>query len=98
MRFGSFKGSAETQLYWFQYVDFRFPKNRGTGQALSKRKWVNCRERRGAKTLTVGLHHLTQAAHDDAIRHLCEQLNATETIFPDTELKFVYQLGTSQIP
>ena len=34
MRFGSFKGSAEAQLYCFQYVDFRFPKNRGTGQAL----------------------------------------------------------------
>ena len=51
-----------------------------------------------AKTLTVRLHHLTQAAHDDAVRHLCEQLNATETIFPDTELKLVYQLGTSQIP
>ena len=34
MRFGSFKGSAEAQLYCFQYFDFRFPKNRGTGQAL----------------------------------------------------------------
>jgi hypothetical protein len=50
------------------------------------------------KTLTVRLHHLTQAAHDDAVRHLCDQLNATATIFPDTELKLVYQLGTSQIP
>jgi hypothetical protein len=51
-----------------------------------------------AKTLTVRLHHLTQAAHDEAVRHLCDQLNATETIFPDTELRLVYQLGTSQIP
>ena len=51
-----------------------------------------------AKTLTVRLHHLTQAAHDEAVRHLCEQLNATETIFPDTALRLVYQLGTSQIP
>ena len=50
------------------------------------------------KTLTVRLHHLTQAAHDDAVRHLCKQLNATATIFPDTELRLVYQLGTSQIP
>jgi hypothetical protein len=49
------------------------------------------------KTLTVRLHHLTQAAHDDAVRYLCDQLNATETLFPDTELKLVYQLGTSQI-
>ncbi|HYV33135.1 MAG TPA: hypothetical protein VEO53_18755 [Candidatus Binatia bacterium] len=50
------------------------------------------------KTLTVRLHHLTQAAHDEAVRYLCDQLNATDTIFPDTELKLVYQLGASQIP
>jgi hypothetical protein len=50
------------------------------------------------KILTVRLHHLTQAAHDEAVRYLCEQLNATATIFPDTELKLVYQLGASQIP
>jgi hypothetical protein len=50
------------------------------------------------KTLTVRLHHLTQAAHDEAVRSLCEQLNATETIFPGTQLKLVYELGASQIP
>jgi hypothetical protein len=49
------------------------------------------------KTLAVRLHHLTQAAHDEAVRQLCAQLNATATIFPDTELKLVYQVGTSQI-
>jgi hypothetical protein len=49
------------------------------------------------KTLTVRLHHLTQAAHDEAVRYLCDQLNATDTLFPDTELKLVYQLGTAQI-
>jgi len=47
------------------------------------------------KTLTVRLHHLTQATHDEAVRHLCNELNATETIFPGTELKLVYQLGSS---
>ena len=46
-------------------------------------------------TLTVRLHHLAQAAHDVAVRHLCEELNATETIFPGTELKLVYKLGSS---
>jgi hypothetical protein len=54
-----------------------------------------------AKTLTVRLHHLTQAAHDHAVRHLCEQLNATATTFPDSDLLLVFQLGTSgssQIP
>jgi hypothetical protein len=47
------------------------------------------------KTLTVRLHHLTQAAHDEAVRYLCQQLNATATTFPDTELKLVYKLGAS---
>jgi hypothetical protein len=46
-------------------------------------------------TLTVRLHHLTQAAHDAAVRYLCDQLNATETIFPGTDLKLVYQLGSA---
>jgi hypothetical protein len=50
------------------------------------------------KTLTVRLHHLTQATHDEAVRYLCDQLNATATIFPDTELRLVYRLGASQIP
>ena len=50
------------------------------------------------KTLTVRLHHLTQPAHDQAVRHLCAQLNATETIFPDTGLKLVDDLGASRIP
>ena len=50
------------------------------------------------QTLTVRLHHLTQAAHDEAVRYLCDQLNATATIFPDTDLRLVYQLGAAQIP
>jgi hypothetical protein len=47
------------------------------------------------QTLTVKLHHLTQHAHDEVIRHLCEELNATETLFPGTELKLIYKLGSS---
>ncbi len=47
------------------------------------------------QTLTVRLHHLTQRAHDDVIRHLCEELNATETLFPGTALKLIYELGSS---
>ena len=48
-----------------------------------------------AKTLTVRLHHLTQAAHDTAVRYLCEELTATETIFPGTNLRLVYKLGSA---
>jgi hypothetical protein len=47
-----------------------------------------------ANTLTVRLHHLTQAAHDDVARHLCDQLNETETLFPDTQLKLLFKVGS----
>lgn len=48
-----------------------------------------------ARTLTVQLHHLTQAAHDQILHHLCDQLNETETIFPDTELRLFFKVGSS---
>jgi hypothetical protein len=47
------------------------------------------------KTLTVRLHHLTQAAHDAAVRYLCEELTATEVTFPGTDLRLVYKLGSA---
>lgn len=50
------------------------------------------------KTLTVQLHHLATHVHDEAIRHLCAELNATETIFPGTNLRLIYKLGSSQNP
>jgi hypothetical protein len=48
-----------------------------------------------ANTLTVRLHHLTQAAHDQAIEQLLVELNATQTIFPGTHLTLVFKLGSS---
>jgi len=48
-----------------------------------------------AKTLTVRLHHLANASSDAAIRKLCEELNATETLFPRTHLRLVFKLGSS---
>jgi hypothetical protein len=51
-----------------------------------------------AKTLTVRLHHLTQAAHDVALTYLCEELTATETPFPGTDFRLVYKVGSAQIP
>ena len=47
-----------------------------------------------AGTLTVILHHLTQAAHDQVLRHLCDQLNETETILPDTQLRLFFKVGS----
>jgi hypothetical protein len=47
-----------------------------------------------AKTLTVTLHHLAQNVHDIAVLHLCDHLNATETLFPGTDLRVIYRLGS----
>ena len=44
-------------------------------------------------TLTVRLHHSANHAHDEVIRHLCAELNATATDFPGTNLRLVYELG-----
>ena len=49
-----------------------------------------------AKTLTVRLHPLANTSSDDAVRHLCTELNATETLFPGTELRLIYELVSSQ--
>lgn len=47
-----------------------------------------------AHTLTVSLHHLTQASHDQAIVKLLADLNATKTVFPGTKLTLVFKLGS----
>jgi hypothetical protein len=47
-----------------------------------------------ANTLTVRLHHLTQAAHDHAIEQLLADLNATQTVFPGTKLTLIFKLGS----
>jgi hypothetical protein len=45
--------------------------------------------------LTVRLHHLTQAAHDQTIEKLLADLNATQTIFPGAKLTLVFKLGSA---
>ena len=45
-------------------------------------------------TLMVRLHHSANHAHDEVIRHLCAELNATATEFPGTNLRLVYELGS----
>ncbi|MCI0423445.1 MAG: hypothetical protein L0312_30215, partial [Acidobacteria bacterium] len=49
-------------------------------------------------TLTVRVHHLANHSSDEAIRHLCAELNATETPFPGTNLRLLYELVSSQNP
>jgi len=51
------------------------------------------------KTLTVRLHRLSFQCHDQALQHLCDELTATETTYPGTDLRLVYQLiGATPIP
>jgi len=43
------------------------------------------------------LEAFTQRKSSDlAVRHLCAELNATETLFPGTELRLIYELVASQ--
>ena len=49
-----------------------------------------------AKTLTIRLHPLANTSSDEAARHLCTEINATETIFPGTELRLIYELVSPQ--
>jgi hypothetical protein len=52
-----------------------------------------------SKTLTVRLHRHATSAQDVALDHVCAELNATETIYPRTELRLVFQpVGSTQIP
>ena len=50
------------------------------------------------ETLTIRLHHLTNRLSDQAARHLAAHLNETETIYPGTNLRLVYQLVSDQYP
>jgi hypothetical protein len=51
-----------------------------------------------ARTLTIRLHPLANASSDEAVRHLCAELNAAETIFPGTDLRVICELISPQIP
>jgi len=44
------------------------------------------------KTLTVTLHSLSANRFNDAARELTKILNQTETIFPGTDLKMIFEI------
>ena len=50
------------------------------------------------KTLTVRIHHLTQAAHDEVLGKLCVAINETQTVFPGTDLTLIFKIGSSEFP
>ena len=51
------------------------------------------------KTLRVRLHHLSTPAHDEVLAHLCAELTATETVYPGTDLRLIFEpIGTILTP
>jgi hypothetical protein len=49
-----------------------------------------------AGTLTVRLHNMANHAHDAAVAYLCSELTATETVYPGTNLRIIYELVSSK--
>jgi hypothetical protein len=48
------------------------------------------------QTLTVRVHRQANASTDTAVQCLCDELNSTQTVFPGTNLRLVYELVSSQ--
>ncbi len=46
--------------------------------------------------LTVRLHHMTNQCSDAVVEKLCEELNATKTKFPGTNLRLEMKLSLKQ--
>jgi hypothetical protein len=44
------------------------------------------------KEIAVRLHHLANNISDQAAKHLCQELTETETLFPGTDYRMVYEL------
>lgn len=53
---------------------------------------VDLRPDHAAKTLTVRIHRATTAGHDTLFEHLCAELTETDTVYPGTELRLVYEI------
>ena len=75
-------------------------KREDDGRALARQilqSTVDLRPDLTQKTLLVKVHRLTTAAHDAALEHLCAELTTTETLFPGTELRLIFEaVGSAQ--
>ena len=49
-----------------------------------------------AGTLTIRLHQLANRSSSETVQHLCDELNATMTKFPGTDMRLVYELVSWQ--
>jgi hypothetical protein len=51
------------------------------------------------QTLTVRLHPMSTQGHDEVVHHIVQELTQTETVFPGTDLRLVFEIsGSPQIP
>ncbi len=48
--------------------------------------------------LKINLHNMTNPRNNKYVHQLCDVLNSTETTFPGTNLRLVYDLVSNQIP
>lgn len=55
------------------------------------RSAVNLVPEPAQQVLTVQIHPLSSAVHNEALRKLCQHLTDTETVFPGTNLRLVYE-------
>jgi hypothetical protein len=55
------------------------------------RSAVNLIPNPAQQVLTVQIHPLSSAVHNEVLRKLCEHLTDTETVFPGTNLRLVYE-------
>lgn len=51
-----------------------------------------------SKMLTARLRHLMQHRSDQSVALLCAELNQTETVFPRTHLRTIFEIGKTKIP
>ena len=49
------------------------------------------------QTLTVRLHPMSTQAHDEVVRYICQELTSTETVFPGTDLRLIYEISGSPL-
>lgn len=45
--------------------------------------------------LIIKLHHQANPVTNQVVQYMCDELNKTETVFPGTNLKLVYKLGST---
>lgn len=50
------------------------------------------------KTLTVRLHNFSSHILNEAVQKYCEHLNETETIYPGTEMRMIFELVSNSFP